>query len=102
MHCIGAEELRASTPSDRKATGKNFWINCPYSLIGKVWRTLREQKGVATMLIPLWKSAPRWQLVCPDTNHFSNNMDDWVWLPRDDPTLFEAGIAPERSVLPHD
>jgi hypothetical protein len=52
------------------------------------------------MLIPMSESAPWWQPVCPDTNHFSNNVFDWVWLPRDDPTLFEAGTAPERSVLP--
>ena len=54
------------------------------------------------MLIPLWDSAPWWQLMCPDTNHFSDNVVDWVWLPRDDLTLFEAGIAPGRSVLPPD
>ena len=83
-------------------TGENCWINCPYSLVGKVWRTLREQKGLATMLIPLWVSAPWWQLVCPDTNHFSDNVVNWVCLPRDDPTLFEAGTAPGRCVLPPD
>ena len=54
-------------------TGENCWINCPYSLIGNMWRTLWEQKGLAAMLIPLWESAPWWQFVCPDTNHFSDN-----------------------------
>ena len=34
-------------------TGENCWINCPYNMIGKVWRTLREHKGLATILIPL-------------------------------------------------
>jgi len=34
-------------------TRENCSINCPYNLIGKVWRTLREQKGLATMLIPM-------------------------------------------------
>ena len=40
--------------------------------------------------------------MCPDTNHFFDNVVDWVWLLRDDPTLFEAGTAPGRSVLPPD
>ena len=44
--------------------GENYWIKCPYILIGNVWRALREQKGLASMLIPLWESAPWWQLVC--------------------------------------
>ena len=34
-------------------TGENWWINGPYNLIGNVWRTLREQQGLAIMLIPL-------------------------------------------------
>jgi len=40
--------------------GENCWIICPYNLIGKVWRSLTEQKGLATMPIPLWESAPWW------------------------------------------
>ncbi len=54
------------------------------------------------MLIPMWDSAPWWQLVCPDTNHLSEFVVDWVALPRGDPTLFVAGTAPGRSVLPPD
>ncbi len=38
----------------------------------------------------------------PDTNHFADNVVDWVWLPRDDPSLFVAGTAPGRAVLPPD
>ena len=49
------------------------------------------------MLIPLWESAPWWHLVCPDTNNFSKYVVDWVWLPRDDQTLFVAGNAPELA-----
>ncbi len=52
------------------------WESCrsngPYSLVGKVWRSLREQKGVATMLIPLWEFAPWWQLLCPVSGHLSD------------------------------
>ena len=48
------------------------------------------------------ESAPWWQLVCPDTVHFANNAVDWVWLPTDDSSLFVAGTAPGRVVLPPD
>ena len=54
------------------------------------------------MRISLWEFVPWWQLVCPDTNHFSDNMVDWAWLHRDDPTLFVVGTAPGRAVLSPD
>ena len=40
--------------------------------------------------------------MCPDTNHFADNVVDWVWLPRGDPILFVAGTALGRAVLPPD
>ena len=54
------------------------------------------------MLIPLLESAPWWQLVCPYTDHFADNVVDWVWLPINDSSLFVAGTAPRRAVLPPD
>ena len=52
------------------------------------------------MLIPLWESAPWWQLVCPDDAHFAECVVDWVWLPMDDLALFVAGTTPGRAALP--
>ena len=83
-------------------SGENSWINCPFSLVGRVWRTLREQKGTASMLIPLWESAPWWHLVCPDASHLSDCVVDWLPLPRGDPSVFVAGTAPGRAILPPD
>ncbi len=54
------------------------------------------------MLIPLWESAPWWQLVCPDAAHFAECVVDWVWLHRDDLALFVAGTTPGRAVLTPD
>ncbi len=54
------------------------------------------------MPIPLWESAPWWQLVCPDAAHLAECVVDRVGLPRDDPALFVAGTAPGRVVLPPD
>ncbi len=59
-------------------------------------------KGLAYMLISLWESAPWWQLVYPDTDHFADNVVNWVWLPKDDSSLFVAGTALGRAVLPPD
>ena len=80
--------------------GENCWIKCPFSLIGKVWRSLREHMGTASMLIPIWESAPWGHLVCPDASHFADCVVDWFSLPRGDPSLFVAGTAPGRTVLP--
>jgi hypothetical protein len=71
-------------------------------LIGKVWKTLREHKGTYSMLIPLWESAPWWHLVCPDVSHLFDRVVDWLPLPKGDPSLFVAGTAPGRAVLPPD
>ena len=78
----------------------NCWINCPYRLIGRVWRTLREQAATASMLVPFWESATWWQLLTPEVGHFSDHIVDWVWLPREDPSLFCPGEAPGGPVEP--
>ena len=54
------------------------------------------------MMIPIWESAPWWHLVFPDANHFVDCVVDWFLLPRGDPSLFVAGTAPSRDVLPPD
>jgi len=41
-------------------------------------------------------------MVAPDMVHLSENVVDWVWLPRADPTLFISGVAPGRQVVPLD
>ena len=38
----------------------------------------------------------------PDMVHLSENVVDWVWLPRVDPTLFLHGVAPGRQVVAPD
>jgi putative effector of murein hydrolase LrgA (UPF0299 family) len=38
----------------------NCWINAPFRLIGKIWRTLMAQHVKATIIVPLWTSATWW------------------------------------------
>jgi hypothetical protein len=83
--------------------GELVWVNCPYRLLGRVWRKLKHDGATATVLVPLWESATWWGLVVPDGAHFSEEVVDWVWLPRDDPNLFVPGSAPGgQEIVPPD
>ena len=33
--------------------GETAWIHCPYRMVGRVWRILQHDGGVATLIIPL-------------------------------------------------
>jgi hypothetical protein len=82
-------------------SGESAWVHCPYRMIGRVWRKLRHDGAAASVLVPRWESATWWGLVLPDAAHFSEEVVDWVWLPRKDPGLFIPGGAPGgRDVLP--
>jgi hypothetical protein len=69
------------------------WINAPFRLIGKVWRKLMAQQVKATLIVPYWTSATWWHLVAPDAMHLSNSIVDWLWLPRNDSSLFVQGTS---------
>ena len=74
--------------------GESVWASCPYRLVGRVWRKLRNDASSTTLLVPLWVSATWWTLLVPDAIHFVEAVVDWVWLPRMDPTLFMPGVGP--------
>ena len=79
------------------------WVNGPYRLLGRVWRKLRHDGATATVLVPLWQSATWWGLLAPDGAHFSDEVVDWVWLPRGDSSLFVPGSGPGgKDVVPPD
>ena len=81
---------------------ENPWINAPFRLIGRVWRTLASLQASATLVAPFWQSATWWRLLAPDASHLSEFVVDWVWLPREDPSLFlpGAGSGNSRPVAP--
>jgi hypothetical protein len=79
------------------------WIHPPFRLIGKVWRKLVAQRARATIIVPLWTSSTWWHLIAPDAMHLSNHVVDWMWLPRNDGSLFVPGQTPGgRVVAPPD
>jgi hypothetical protein len=48
-------------------------------------------------MFPLRTSATWWHLIAPDAFHLSEFVVDWVWLPRNDPSLFVKGVAQNGS-----
>ncbi len=78
-------------------------MNCPYMLLGRVRRKLKHDGATANVLVPLWESATWWGLVVQDGAPFSEEFVDWVWLPRDDPSLFVPREAPDdQDIVPPD
>jgi hypothetical protein len=81
-------------------SANNCWIHAPFRLIGKIWRKLSDQGAKATIIVPLWTSATWWHLIAPDAIHLSNYVVvDWMWLPRNDPSLFVLGQTPGGRVI---
>ena len=84
-------------------SGESAWVHCPFRLIRRALRNLKHDGGATTMLVPQWESATWWGLIVPDAAHFSEEVVDWTWLPKGDPSLFVPGGAPGgREVLPPD
>jgi len=77
----------------------NCWIHAPFRLIGKIWRKLKEQGARATIIVPRWTSTTWWHLIAPDAIHLSKFIVDWMWLPRNDPSLFVADHTPGGRVI---
>jgi hypothetical protein len=81
----------------------NCWIHAPFRIIGKIWRKLSDQRAKATIIAPLWTSSIWWHLIVPDAIYLSNHVVDWMWLPRNDASLFVPGQTPGgRVVFPPD
>ncbi len=76
-----------------------MWVNCPYRLLGRVWRKLRNDGTTTTVLVPLWQSSTWWGLMAPDGVYFSMEVIDWVWHPRGSTTfLFQVQVPAVRTL----
>ena len=74
---------------------KNNWLVPPVTLIGRVLRHMRDCKAFGTLIVPMWKSAYFWTLLCEDGVHFNSFIHAWVFLPSR-PDLFVPGKARNR------
>ena len=84
-------------------SGETARVSCPYRMIGRVWRKLRQERVVATVIVLFWESSAWWGLVVPGSAHIANEVVDWVGLDRSDPDLFVPGSAQGgRAAIPSD
>ena len=56
------------------------WLVPPISLIGRVLRHAKACNAMGS-LVPVWKSAPVWPLLCPDGSHLASFVHQWVCMP---------------------
>ena len=75
----------------------NNWLCPPVYLTCKVGRHMRLFSAKGALIVPVWKSAHFWPLLCSDGVHWSNFIHDWAILPNF-PHLFIACKA-KNSIL---
>ena len=87
-HCPGVEAVDCFA---QQWQGENNWCNPPFGLMGRLWSLLREQRVEATVIMPVWRSATWWPLVCVN-GFWSPAVVDVLPLPRGR-HLFTPGVA---------
>lgn len=70
----------------------NNWLCPPVYLTCKVIKHMELCCAQGTLIVPLWKSAHFWPILCSDGFHWSTFIHDWVILPNF-PNLFIRGKA---------
>ena len=69
--------------------GENNYACPPICLILHVLHHMRNCKASGSLVVPLWRSAPFWPMICPDGERFASFIVDWMELP----TFEEAYIS---------
>jgi hypothetical protein len=85
--CPGAAAIDAFTVN--WSDDVNWWVP-PISLIGRVLRHAEACDAMGSLVVPVWKSAPFWPLLCPDGSHLAAFIHQWVCTPFQ-PELFSPG-----------
>ena len=70
----------------------NNWLYPPVYLTCKVINHMKLCSAKGTLIVPLWKSAHFWSILCSNGLHWSSFIHDWVVLPNF-PNLFIRGKA---------
>ena len=85
----GAEAVNAFS---QDWSSDNTWLVPPTTLTGRVLCHMRDCKAVGTLIVPMWKSAQFWSLLCSDGVHLNSFVKDCLFLPNR-PDLFVKGRA---------
>ena len=89
--CPGSEAVDAFTVDWH---AENNWLCPPIVLVPRVLKHALACKAKGTLIVPLWKSAAYWPLLCPDGNNLVEFVEDWYDLPLCD-SLFLPGKSGE-------
>ena len=79
FHCPGSEAVDCFTQTWTPFTN---WCNPPFCVIGKLLRFLVAQQANATMIVPCWKTAVWWPILCPTGVAFAAWVEAATPLPR--------------------
>ena len=74
----GSEAVDAFTVDWAK---ENNWWCPPVCLVCRVLQHAKNCNSVGTLVVPSWRSAPFWPIICPDGQHFASFILDVVNLP---------------------
>ena len=85
--CPGSSAIDAFTVN--WADDMNWWVP-PFNLVGRVLRHAEICHAVGSLVVPAWKSASFWPLLCPDGNHLAPFIHQWLYIPFQ-PTMFITG-----------
>ena len=69
----------------------NNWLVPPTTLIGRVLCHIRDCKAVGTLILPMWKSAQFWPLLCSDGVHLNSFVKDCLFFRTDRISLLRVG-----------
>ena len=68
----------------------NLWMNPPFGLMGRILQKAAEEKAVATLVVPAWKSRPWWPILQPRRDEWAEFVVNVRPLPRS-ATTFRPG-----------
>ena len=71
--------------------GENNWLVPPPCVVDRVLRKLEMEAAAGTLVVPLWRSALFWPILCPDGIHFNSGIVDWV-----DVVQFPGWVVPGK------
>ena len=95
--CPGTEAVDAFTV--HWGCGENNWWCPPPALVVRVVRHAEACKANGTLVVPHWKSAPFWPLLCPDGMTFSPFVVASEMLPGEVSPGRSRGSLPDTSLL---
>ena len=83
VYCSRFWDIRSSAVDafSLQWSGFNGWYVPPVCLVSKVLQYMQQCKAYGTVIVPLWRSASFWPLLCPSGKDFIPNVVSYVYLP---------------------